>query len=200
MIFLKDKYGFWRQSDPELFKYDEKYKAMQKTTEAMAWLRLGFLFSVVCPNECRSFLACDVGSGNGCFARIASKCFSSVKEYDVSGDSITRNEFEHTEWDMIFLTDVLEHFNSIDDLFALHFKYVFLSFPETPAVDDWKDLKEWRHFKPNEHIYCLNEKGIVQWLKTHGYEVIACGNPEDAIRKPQIGLNRNISTVIAKRQ
>lgn len=200
MNFSKDKYGFWRQDSPEPFEYDENYKAIQKTTDAMAWLRLGFLFSVISPGECRGFLACDVGSGNGCFAKAVRGCFSSISEYDLSGDSITRDELEHTDWDIVFLTDVLEHFGQIDDLFGLHFRYVFLSFPETPSVDDWRELSEWRHFRPNEHIWCLNEDGVVRWLDDHGYETVARGNPEDAIRRPQPGLKRNISTVIARKK
>ena len=200
MDFKIDKYGFWRQVDPKPFQYTDDYKAVQKTTPEMSWLRLGYLFSSVSPDVCRSFKCVDVGSGNGCFAREASRFFTAgMKEYDLSGNTISDDELYGTEWDLIFLTDVLEHYRNIEDLFRIRFRYVFLSFPETPVVDDWRDLSCWRHFRPDEHIWCLNAAGMKRWLIDHGYDILSVGNPEDAIRRPQEGIRVNISTIVAKR-
>lgn len=200
ILFERERHGFWRQVDPEPFQYTEAYKSAQGTTTDMAWCRLGFLWSAVDPAEARMWKVCDVGSGNGCFAREASKFFfQEVKEYDVSGRSISREELESTDWDLVFLTDVLEHFSDIQDLFRIHFRHGFFSFPETPEVKDWRELKEWRHFKPDEHVWCLNEKGMREWFYQHRYTVLASGHPEDSIRRPQIGLPHNISTMVVKR-
>ena len=182
--FEKDDYGFWHQMNPEKFQYTEDYKKIQKTTVEMSWLRLGFLFSVISPTIAKKFVACDVGSGNGCFAKEASRFFEKgIRQYDLSGESISREELIKTHWDIIFLTDVLEHFESIDDLFDISFDYGFFSFPETPKVDDWKQLVNWRHFRPNEHIWCLYADGMKQWVEAHGYEVISVGNPS-AVQLP----------------
>lgn len=197
--FKKDKYGFWRQSNPERFSYDESYKSNQRTTPEMSWCRLGFLASKISPDKMKCWKVCDIGSGNGVFANEASRFFKEgVKEYDLSGNSISKEELEITEWDLIFLTDVLEHFEDIDDLFKIHFRYAFISFPETPEVNDFHELQSWRHFKPNEHIYCLNLKGMIKWLNSHSYASITYGNPEDMIRASSDG-RVNISTIIASR-
>ena len=200
MEFKIDEYGFWRQIDPKPFKYDDEYKAVQKTTPEMSWLRLGYLFSAIQPDVCRSFKCVDVGSGNGCFAKEASRFFTNgVMEYDLSGNTISDDELYGTEWDLIFLTDVLEHYHDIEDLFKIPFRNVFLSFPETPCVSDLNQLSGWRHFRPDEHIWYLNASCVKKWLADHGCMILSCGSPEDAIRKPPEGFGVNISTVIARR-
>jgi hypothetical protein len=197
-VFIKGDYDFWRQVDPKPFNYDVSYKESQGTTVAMSWLRLGVLLNSlgVDINKLKDWWVCDVGSGNGKFAKEASKVFGNVREYDLSGDTISEDELYSRNWDVIFLTDVLEHYSNIEDLFKIKFNYLFLSFPETPAVNDFSELCGWRHYKPDEHIWMLNKNGIVQWLHDHRKEVIYTGNPEDAIRKSP--YNVNISTVICR--
>lgn len=196
--FVRDKYGFWKQIDPKSFTYDESYKSAQGTTKEMSWLRLGVLLGVLDKpvSSLKDWWVCDVGSGNGTFAKEASKVFGNVREYDLSGNSISEEELYSRYWDVIFLTDVLEHYVDIEDLFKINFKYLFLSFPETPYVADWRELKDWRHYKPDEHIWMLNKDGVVKWLEDNGRRAIYTGNPEDIIRKSP--YNVNISTVICE--
>lgn len=197
--FEKDKYGFWRQINPTPIKYDEHYRSIQKTTSEMSWLRIGFMLSLYDVKNILNWNVCDVGSGNGMFAKEASKLFMSpVKEYDLSGETITREELLSTHWDMIFLTDVLEHFLDVDELFEINFDRAFISFPETPNVSDWRMLQDWRHFRPNEHIYCLDLKNMISMCEKNGYKTVLSGNPEDAIRKNKIDQT-NISTIIIEK-
>lgn len=198
--YVKGDYGFWRQIDPAPITYDEQYKSVQKTTTEMSWLRLGVLISTVDKplTELRDWWVCDVGSGNGKFAEEARKVFGHVCEYDLSGTSISEEELYTREWDAIFLTDVLEHYPDINDLFKIDFKYLFLSFPECPEVCDWRALEGWRHYRPNEHIWMLNSTGVQEWLKSRGYKIQYSGNPEDIIRtNPNVPVN--ISTIICSR-
>ena len=201
MDFLKDKYGFWRQVDPVPIEYDQNYKDAQKTTPQMAWLRLGFLFAVLNKNinDFSTWKVCDVGSGNGCFIKEAKKVFGYACNYDLCGDSITQEELYSTPWDIIFLTDVLQHFEDINDLFKIHFKYLFISFPETPEVADWHILQEqgYRHFRPNEHIYMFNAEGMIKWMDEKGCVPLKQGNIEDALRKSF--LKTNITTQIYRK-
>lgn len=97
----------------------------------MTWLRLGYLFAVFNKNvnDFSSWKVCDVGSGNGCFIKEAKKVFGYACNYDLCGDTISKEELYSTQWDIIFLTDVLEHFEDINDLFKIQAKYIFLSFP-----------------------------------------------------------------------
>ncbi len=189
--YLKDKYGFWKQQNPAPIVYDTNYKSIQKTTVEMSWLRLGFLLSALKepPTTLANWQVCDIGSGNGIFAREAANVFPHIKEYDLSGDTISEEELHTAKWDLIVLTDVLEHFTDINDLYRLQFKYMLLSFPETPVVTTQEELQTWRHYRPNEHIYCLHADGVAKWLQENGYTVLACNNIEDAIRKAPYPVN-----------
>lgn len=197
--FGRDKYGFWKQNNPLPIDYSIEYKNKQSTTIEMSWLRIGWFLSVLdgSMKQLENWKVCDLGSGNGNFARVASNVFGSVKEYDLSGNTITVEELYSTEWDLIVLSDVLEHFDDIDDLFKIKFNYLLLSFPETPAVNDWQELVGWRHFKPNEHIYNLDMAGCKKWLSGSGYEVLRAGYMEDVIRKSD--RQYNISSIVAKK-
>lgn len=200
LSFHKDKYGFWRQDNPLPINYSIEYKNKQSTTVEMSWLRIGWFLSVVSGSvkELLNWRICDVGSGNGNFAKVASNVFGKVKEYDLSGDTISKDELLSTEWDLIVLSDVLEHFEDINSLFDIKFEYLLLSFPETPAVTDWHKLSDWRHFKPNEHIYNLNMRGCNWWLEDNGYDIIRAGHIEDTIRKSDRPYN--ISSIVAKKR
>lgn len=199
--FQKDKYGFWKQENPVPIKYDQHYKDIQKTAPQMTWLRLGYLFAVFNKNvnDFSSWKVCDVGSGNGCFIKEAKKVFGYACNYDLCGDTISKEELYSTQWDIIFLTDVLEHFEDINDLFKIQAKYIFLSFPQTPQVDDWHILQEqnYRHFRPGEHIYMLNAGGVKRWMSENGYTLLAESNIEDAIRKSP--YKTNITTQIYRK-
>ena len=195
--FKKDRYGFWRQVDPRPFIYTDKYKAAQQTTEAMVYLRMGFLMSALAPDLLATMRAVDIGSGNGSFVRTAGHAFKELKPYDLAGESISKEELETTEWNLICLTDVLEHMHDINDLFKLKWKFCYISIPETPRVNDWRELKGWRHYKPDEHIWMLNMRGVCDWLREHDCVVLRTGDPEDMIRKPQPGISTNISTIVA---
>lgn len=198
--FIKDnKYNFWKQQDPQPFDYNTDYKKMQSTTLEMSYLRIGYFLNFINSEELKDFKnwkVCDVGSGNGIFGKICKKIFGYGAEYDLSGDTISKEELESTNWDLIFLTDVLEHYYNIEELFKIKFKYLFLSFPETPDTDSLKELSAWKHFKPNEHIYCLNQYGMKKWFYEHNCEILGCGNPEDLIRKSESRIN--ITTMIIK--
>ena len=193
---LIPKYRFWKQINPVSIDYNEDYKARQQTTPEMSWLRLGAFISQIRinVNELKTWKCCDVGSGNGNFIKEAKKVFGYAVEYDLSGQTITQQELYNTKWNVIFLTDVLQHFQNIEDLFKIDFEYLFLSYPECPRVSDYKELQGWRHYKPNEHIYMMNRMGMIRFMMDHGYRIIYEGNIEDVIRKSPYEIN--ITTMI----
>ena len=197
-------YGFWKQVDPEPMKYTEEYESRQSTTKEMSWLRLGTFFYLTEAfmkdkyRDYQNWLVCDVGSGNGTFVREASKVFGKVCGYDLVGPSISEEELHNIHWNAVFLTDVLEHFPDINDFFKIKSDIVFLSFPECPEVENWEDLKNWRHYKPNEHLWMLNSKGVRSWLRDNDYFSMSLPgiHIEDTIRKNP-DVPHNISTVVA---
>lgn len=197
--FIKNDYGFWQQIDPQPFTYTEDYKTKQSTNVAMSYLRLGWLSAYIGFEQLRDMTMVDVGCGNSCFATCAEKFVKIVAKYDVVGDSISKDKLHSTEWDIVVLSDVLEHFVNIDDLFELKWRYCFISFPETPSVSNLSELAGWRHFKPNEHIWCLNAEGMAKWFNNNKCAVVAMSNFEDEIRTRWAPDKPNITTMLVRR-
>jgi len=196
----EDKYGFWRQVGNEPFEYSVEYKQAQSTNTDMSYLRIGWLASHFRYEMLRKMKVVDIGSGNGTFVNVGESVFGSCVGFDLSGESISKDELDSTEWDLVVLSDVLEHFEDIEDLFKLKWSYAFVSFPETPKVADAEDLIGWRHFKPNEHLWCLNFTGMQKWFSDHGCRFINGSNVEDIIRRRWDDKCPNISTILVSRK
>jgi hypothetical protein len=194
--YVLDSYGFLKQRDPKPFKYTLEYKARQSTNTAMSWLRLGWLMNYIPVDTLRTFNVCDVGAGNLNFVRESAKLFRRVVPFDILGTSIGEDELYGTQWDLVVLSDVLEHYHDIDTFWKLRFKYALISFPETPEDTD---LQQWRHYKPDEHIYMMTANTFSTWVHQWLHIVVAQGNPEDAIRTRWNPNKANISTFLIRK-
>lgn len=195
-----DENGFLKQTEHTTFPYTIEYKSRQGTNVEMSYLRLGWISSFFRSEEISKMNVVDIGCGNGVFVRCSSGKFGRIVGYDVVGDSISKDELYNTVWDMIILSDVLEHFDDIEDLFKIKWKFCMLSFPETPDVGTFEELRKWRHFKPNEHLYYLTAPKVRKWLESHiGVKVIGISNFEDLIRKRWDSSKTNISSIMTKR-
>lgn len=191
---------FIKQLSATRVTYDDAYVTKPRTNESMAWLRLGWLSAHISFEELRTFQVVDIGSGNGVMSSVFSKVCPRIVNYDLAGPSISRAELEETAWDMVVLNDVLEHYDNIADLFALKWRYAFLSFPETPDVATFEALTTWRHFRPNEHIYHLHETGVRTWAEELGADTVAAGGFEDILRTRWAADRRNITTMLLRRR
>ena len=199
MIFNKTQYGFWKQENPQPFQYTIDYKFKQSTNIEMSYLRLGMISNYITVDDMSSMSMVDIGCGNGSFVNCCRNKFKNVYGYDVTGDTISENELYSLYWDLIVLSDVLEHFEDINKLFDIKWKYAMISYPETPKVERWEELKSWRHFKPDEHIWCLNKEGIIQWLIDNDCSVLGESNFEDLLRTRWEKTKPNITSLFIKR-
>jgi SAM-dependent methyltransferase len=195
VIYLPDENGFLKQQDIHPFDYSVEYKKAQSTDARMSWLRMGWLSANIPYDDLKTFNVVDLGSGNGVFIKESSKVFKRIVPFDLAGESITKEELYSTVWDLVVASDVIEHFNEIDDFWKIRFRYAFISFPEVPKR---LSLKLWHHYKPDEHIYALSLANVVKWAEKHGMELVACGVPEDMLRTRWDEKEPNISTVLIK--
>lgn len=201
---LPDNYAyegsFIKQISPARVSYDQQYvKASSKTNVAMAYMRLGWLSAFLPYDKLKELNVVDIGSGTGVLASVFAQICKTVKKYDLTGETISEEELRTTDWDLVVLNDVLEHYDNIDDLFALKWRYCFLSFPETPETTTFEELTKWRHFRPNEHIYHLHEIGVRGWAQKMGAEVLATSNFEDILRLRWDSTKTNITTMLLSR-
>jgi len=196
--------GLIYQVEKKGFTYDEEYVKDRYDTYGelnnyMSHLRLGYILGSI-KDKINSVL--DIGYGNGSFLKTSKKIIPNCYGYDVTGYEIPKGCEFVEDWtnlnvDLITFFDVLEHFENPYIIKDLNVKYIVLSFPWCHYIsDEW--FKEWKHRRPNEHLWFFNEKNIYNFAKSTGYEVINHCNIEDTIRGQNINLE-NILTVCLKK-
>ena len=191
--------SFWKQVNPKPFDYSLKYKENLLHTNENAMFRLGILSTYFSYEYMVDMKVLDFGCGTGDFVKHGKSVFKECVGYDVSGESISKHKLKTTQWDLITAFDVIEHLKDINSIFDLKWKYLYLSFPETPSVEKWEYLQDWRHFKPDEHQWLLNRDGMCKWAEENHCRVIMKGNYEDCLRKRWDPNCINISSMLIKR-
>lgn len=199
--FYKTEFDFYKQGKTEHFNYEDTYKRNLKTTKELCLIRFGWLSSFLSYEEMQNMSAMDYGCGSGEMKKNIGSFFMNFYEYDINYENgLTYHETCNNNFDIIFVMDVIEHIDDINFIFnKLNWKYAMISFPETPSIDKMEDLYKWRHFKPNEHIWCLNQIGFKKMLTNLNVNVIGFSNFEDNIRVRWDKNKPNISTFLLKR-
>lgn len=166
----------------------------------MAYLRLGFLIGALNGSIPNSVL--DVGYGNGDFLKAAINTIPKCLGSDVSGYPVPEgveyiDNIYNSEVDVTCFFDVLEHFDDIYDIKNLNTKYILISVPQCHYIDDqW--FENWKHRRPDEHLWHFDEPALINFFGEIGYEIVQSSNIEDTIRKPTNNLP-NILTCLFKK-
>lgn len=180
--FFKD-YGIERNNYGEISKY-------------LSYLRLGFIQSVANNPE---YSILDVGFGNGDFLKACSKYYKTTAGYDLIYDYLPKESKRENDlfkyYDIITFFDSLEHFNNINIISKLDCKYLIISVPNCKTFEEnW--FMNWKHRRPNEHLYHFNENSLCQFIISNKFEILKISYFEDTIRKSE--QEKNILTVVAK--
>ena len=198
-MFKRTEYGFWKQVGPSDFDYTQEYVEAQSTNPEMVHLRLGWITAALGYATVREARFIDIGAGNRMFEKVAKPLVRAVTSYDVVGNSISKGYLMQEKWDIAIFADVIEHESDLEFLLDVPWKHAYVSFPETPLTATWEELKTWRHFKPDEHVWMLNRTGMLEFVQSHGVEVLQMGNPEDLIRKRENPEIPNITSLMLRR-
>lgn len=206
--YVKLKNGVIKQSKKINgdFKYDtnyiKTYEDFKELGKYMSYLRLGYITGHV---DFKNKSILDIGYGNGDFLNIANdagfKCYGcDVTEYPLKNDItiIKYEEIFNKYFDIVTFFDSLEHFDEIDFVKNLNCEYVVISLPNCHYFnDEW--FFNWKHRKPDEHLYHFNKESLINFMNEMGYDNISISNFEDIIRKP-IDENSNILSGIFKKR
>jgi hypothetical protein len=143
----------------------------------------------------------DIGIGAGEFIKSSKKL--KIYGFDINPLGIewlkTRNLFvdpyqeipkEIQGWTF---WDSLEHFSEPQDILTRIGKdqYAFISIP---IFHDILKIKEWKHYRPNEHFYYFTFRGMVNYMKFSGFELLD-HNDEEIVAGRQ-----DILTFVFRRQ
>ena len=84
----------------------------------------------------------------------------------------------------------------IDFIKDLKCDFIMISLPWcTYESDEW--FEDWKHRRPDEHIYHFDEISLENFMKENGYQLINFTNIEDTIRKSN--NKKNILTGVFKK-
>jgi hypothetical protein len=198
-----NKYGVIEQIVKNQFNYDKAYgdRYAMFSTKNIENLRLGYIIGSI--GKVPTSLM-DVGYGNGDFLINSSGLIKELYGNDVEPayalpdnikfiSNITEQEVE-----VITFFDSLEHFHDIEFVKDLKAKYVVISLPWcTNGLDDtW--FENWKHRKPDEHLFHFNEISLETFMKSQGFKMINFCNLEDNIRVDKT-LTPNILTACFKK-
>jgi len=168
-------------------EYSKNYDKLGELGKRMSYLRLGYLLGVI-KNTPKTLL--DIGYGNGDFLSVASDIIEKCYGSDIDNTyhlpkNVTfvdiKNMYENF-YDVICLFDVLEHFDDIYDIRNLKTDIFYVSLPNCCyKSDEW--FNEWKHRKPNEHLWFFNDCSLKNFFDEIGYRCLVISNVEDIIRK-----------------
>ena len=200
--YEKDLNGVIKQINCTPFSYDYSYADNYNTlptNDIMSHLRLGYIVGSLGKMP-ESIL--DVGYGNGAFLNLAKNsttCYGhDISQYPIpEGVSFVENILENY-YEVISFFDVIEHFSNPYFLKDLNCKYIVCSLPHCHNFsDEW--FEDWKHRKPNEHLWHFNEESLIKFFDVQGYSKINTSDFEDVVRKSKETYSNILSGVFLKR-
>jgi len=181
--------GVIRQKEYSIIEYNPEYIQTRylnypEKCVQMAHLRLGYLIGSIghIPDS-----VLDVGYGSGEFIGVCSEIVPNCYGFDITTlpppKNVTQvNDIYDKYYEVVTFFDVLEHFENIYDIKRLRCKYISISLPWCHYFsDDW--FRDWKHRRPNEHLYHFNSDSLIAFFQEIGYVCINYNNIEDTIRK-----------------
>lgn len=181
------------------FTYSNNYNKLGEIGVRMAYLRLGHLIGSLgfIPNS-----IIDIGYGNGDFLKacqnIIPKCYANdVSEYPYPDGCEFISDPNSINVDVATFYDVLEHYHNIYDIKNIKAEYLVVSMPDCHYFsDEW--FENWKHRKPNEHLFHFNKTSLVNFMDEIGYTLINISNIEDTIRKNNLNYSNILTGVFKK--
>jgi len=201
--YKTNKYGVIEQIVKNKFNYDKVYgdRYDMFSTKKIENLRLGYIIGSI-GGVPKSLM--DVGYGNGDFLinsiGLIKELYGNDVEpaYDLPNNIKFISNITEQEVEVITFFDSLEHFHDIEFVKDLKAKYVVISLPWCTNGLDETWFKNWKHRKPNEHLFHFNEISLETFMKSQGFKMINFCNLEDNIRVDKT-LTPNILTACFKK-
>ena len=202
--YSKNVDGVVYQVDKNHIGYDKEYVNTRyvkygELPTYMGYLRLGNIIGSI-GGVPESIL--DVGYGDGSFLKVCENIVPKCYGYDISTYPIPEgctqvSDFKDKFYEVITFFDSLEHFEDIEFVKDLKCSYICISVPECHYPDDeW--FKNWKHRRPNEHLWHFNHGSLVKFMYRMGYILLSGSNIEDTIRKNNKEESNILTCIFAK--
>ena len=189
--------GHLWQHERKPFEYGAAYLEGYETkpTEAMAYLRLGYIGGFI-----QSGRLLDVGYGDGAFVNAAKRAGFEAFGFDIAPGPVNVPTVPTLSgvWRAVTCFDSLEHFPNPADVFTVRPELFFVTIPHLPEGSTDETLKAWRHYKPDEHLHYFSRNSLRRLFFRFGYMLGEYAPVEDLIRKGP--TNPNTMTYVFERQ
>lgn len=152
----------------------------------------------------RSGKILDIGCGVGAFLQAAPEGFETFGQdvnrfcVDYCNSIGLRATYDLPEekFDVITMFDSLEHFSSFDVITYVcrclsANGYLVLGVPNFRR-NLLENVKEWRHYRPDEHVFGISEEAVRRLCDKFGFEFLEVNDNESKVRQPA----GNISTYV----
>lgn len=133
----------------------------------------------------------DFGAGPCFFSAFAPENIK-IDTYDIA--PWPQTGINHNYYDLITMWDVIEHIPDLKTLepFLKLTKAVALT---TPILPKGKDVKTWKHYKPDEHVSLFTKQSLQEYFRNFGFRLIKSGYPEC-----DCGIRQDIFSVLFKKK
>lgn len=123
----------------------------------------------------------DYGCASGAFHMSSPNGFR-VHGYDLN-PNYGFSEMPSDYINILTMWDVIEHLHEPWQLVKeLHPQWIFLSTPNLESVKG--PVKEWKHYRPYEHVAYFDKHSLRFHLEAAGYEIMEFNFEEGALRDP----------------
>ena len=186
--YKENEDGIIYQVESKKYQYNDSYidtyNKFGEVGRRMSFLRLGNIIGSIgyIPDS-----ILDVGYGNGDFLDLCKESIPDCNGNDIRGYPVPAgcnfvSDIFSRHFSVITFFDALEHFPDIEWVKDLDCKNVAISLPNCHYKDDqW--FEEWKHRKPDEHLWHFNKNSLVKFMERMGYKLVSMSNVEDIIRK-----------------
>lgn len=125
----------------------------------------------------------DYGCANGGFHLSTRNGFAAAG-FDVNPYSPFNKPYDPLKvYDILTFWDSLEHIPDFKDVILCHDPtWIFLSTPNLESVKG--PVKDWKHYKPHEHIYYFDQYSLTTIFDALDYKIIETNFEEGALRDP----------------
>ena len=154
--------------DYNLEYYENMLRMYSTTAERISKIRWEFI------KDLNVKTVLDYGSGVGWFRAWRPREIE-VHSFDIG--PYPQTEAKYLDYDLLTLWDVLEHLPSMVHLeyWFDRIKYIALT---TPVLPNNAELKDWKHFKPGEHLNYYDRKSLDSLFREYKFKRIKDGYPE----------------------
>lgn len=133
----------------------------------------------------------DVGIGSGHFVIKRNELMMPTFGWDVpavrSMEIIPNSFWLNYEDGPISLSfwDSFEHIPNLGGIFKHPHPYIFMTIPIYDGVEE--NLPNWKHYRPNEHIWYFTANGLVDYMEDFNYALVEERNDETEMGREDIG-------------